>query len=479
MSFQRIALLFFLCFTQSVFGDLQSQIHNIVLHADLNKGSAGVCIVDSATNEILVDINSKNGMIPASNQKLLTAGAALHVLGPNFTFRTVLLQDGNNLIVVGDGDPTFGDTELLGVTDWSDERGVLEAELVPWIEAVQQAEMSSIDTIYIDDRIFDQNFVHPSWPADQINNWYCAQVAGINYHLNVVHFFPSPNKGTNASLGNYTPSLPWIVIKNRTSSKTGKNSSSSFWIARSPNTNVLTARGNVNATHTKPVKVSFHDPSMIFGNTLASALRAEGISVQQVKRVDEQAVSQGEELYVRTTPISRVLLRSNRDSHNLYAETLLKRLSAAATHRSGTFDEGAAIVEAAVTQRLQTNQRGFSPSDGSGMSRDNSVSPKTLAKWLASFQLDEPSGEALLHSLATPGVGTLENRFSGVELENAEVYAKSGYLRGVCSLSGYIVFEDNRAPIAFSIIVNNIKGTVKGAKRMQEQIIAEVVRSAN
>ncbi len=477
MSIRRKTILCLLWLCQSVQGDLQSSIQQIVSNADLNKGSAGVCIIDTSTNEPLVEINAINGMIPASNQKLLTTGTAIHVLGPHFSFNTKLLQHGKNLLVVGDGDPTLGDTELLGISNWADERQMLEAELKPWVDAVKRAELTAIDTLYIDDRIFDQNFVHPSWPADQINNWYCAQVAGINYHLNVVHFFPSPNIGTHANLGLYTPAIPWISIKNNTTSKTGKNSSSSFWIARSPNSNVLTARGNVNAKHTKPVQVAFHDPSMIFGNTLAAELRANGISVKHVQRVDRNSVNQGKQLYVRTTPIANVLLRSNRDSHNLYAESLLKRVSAAATQRSGTFDEGAAVVDAAVTQRLGNVQRGLSSADGSGMSRENSVSPKTLAMWLASFQLDEPSGEALLHSLATPGTGTLDNRFKNVNLRGAQVYAKSGYLRGVCSLSGYIVFDDQREPLVLSIIVNNVKGTVRGAKKMQEQIIEELIRS--
>jgi len=472
----RFAFILILSLSQVALGDIQSGISRIVSNASLNKGNAGVCIIDTGNNEIIVEIRANDGMIPASNQKLLTSGAALHVLGPDFTFQTRLLQQGEDLIVVGDGDPTLGDSELGGITDWSKERSMLTTELHPWVLAVKNSGMTEVDTLYIDDRIFDQNFVHPSWPANQINNWYCAQVAGINYHLNVVHFFPSPNNGTHASLGNYTPEMPWLSIGNKTTSKTGK--SSSFWIARSPNSNTLTARGNVNATHTKPVKVAFHDPSIIFGNTFASLLRSNEISVRSVTRVLEQdPPSTGEELYVRITPIKDALLRSNRDSHNLYAESLLKRLSASATKRPGTFDEGAIIVEAAVTQRIGQPQRGLSVADGSGMSRENSVSPKTIARWLASFELHEPTGNALIRSLATPGVGTLKSRFKGVSLVGGNVYAKSGYLSGVCSLSGYILFDNKRAPLAFSIIVNNVKGTVKGAKKMQEQIVLELLRS--
>jgi D-alanyl-D-alanine carboxypeptidase/D-alanyl-D-alanine-endopeptidase (penicillin-binding protein 4) len=472
----RFALIFTFILSRGVFGDVRSEVAKIVAHADLNNGIASVCIIDTQSGNTVVEINAQKSMIPASNQKLFTTGAALHVLGPQFTFQTSLLSNGNSLIVVGDGDPTFGDSDLAGVKDWSTERQMLESELKPWVDAVQKSGLKSIEMLYIDDRIFDQNFIHSSWPADQINNWYCAQVAGINYHLNVVHFFPSPNPGGRANLGLYAPSMPWMSIGNKTSSKTGKKDSSSFWVSRTPNSNSMTARGNVNATHTKPVKVAFHDPSMFFGNSLASELRKNGIAIGSVERVPLSApMSKGDVLFVRKTPISSALLRSNRDSHNLYAETLLKRLSASATKRPGSFEDGASTIETAVAQRLGGIHHGLTVADGSGMSRENQTTTRTLARWLSSFKLDEPAGEALVKSLATPGNGTLESRFKSAKLDGATIHAKSGYLRGVCSLSGYILFDSGKAPFVFSIIVNDIKGTVRGAKKMQEQIIEALI----
>jgi D-alanyl-D-alanine carboxypeptidase/D-alanyl-D-alanine-endopeptidase (penicillin-binding protein 4) len=123
---------------------------------------------------------------------------------------------------------------------------------------------------------------------------------------------------------------------------------------------------------------------------------------------------------------------------------------------------------------LQCEENNYVISDGSGMSRENKISSNIMARWLASFDINDAAGEALLNSLATPGNGTLDNRFEHFDLGEANVHAKSGYLRGVCSLSGYITFG-NRDPIVFSIIVNGVKGTVKGAKAMQEAIVAAAV----
>ena len=475
MTFLPIAPCALLASVSLAFGDAQSDIQKIVNAANLNQGNAGVCIIDTATGKSLVEIRATQSMIPASNQKLLTTGAALHVLGHDFEFKTHLVLDGNNLTIVGDGDPTIGDVDLLGVTDWSTENAVLDRELQPWVQAVQSAGIKKIETLFVDDRIFDKNFVHPSWPADQINNWYCAQVSGLNYHANVVHFFPSPRSGTRASLGAIAPRMKWNVISNKTSSNVGKKYTSSFWISRLPGTNKMTARGNVNATHKAPVKVAFHDPAIVFGNALADALRSNRISVGKVRHVEKNtSPTRGEIIFTKTTPLQTVLTRSNTDSHNLYAESLLKRLAAQATGRSGTFDVGANLVESVIRQRLPESSCKAKVADGSGMSRENSISPRTLARWLASFDIQDPAGKSLLDSLATPGEGTLENRFKGMQFGNATVHAKSGYLRGVCSLSGYITFQD-QAPLVFCIIVNNVKGTVKGAKAMQERIISAAI----
>ena len=80
--------------TSQAIADLQSDVERIVRSASLNKGHASVHIIDTESNRTLASHNSSKMMIPASNQKLLTTGAALHVLGPTFEFETKLVKDG-------------------------------------------------------------------------------------------------------------------------------------------------------------------------------------------------------------------------------------------------------------------------------------------------------------------------------------------------------------------------------------------------
>ena len=158
----RFFVLLLFASAELALGDLQSEIQGIISRSDLHGGTASVCIINQTSGESIVKINANKSMIPASNQKLLTTGAALHVLGPSFAFQTKLIRHEDTLIIVGDGDPTIGDRELHGKATWPLENAELDAELMTWVNAVKQSGMTKITSLLIDDRIFDTNFVHPS-----------------------------------------------------------------------------------------------------------------------------------------------------------------------------------------------------------------------------------------------------------------------------------------------------------------------------
>src|SRR5690606_2719113 len=92
--------------------DLSDQVRNAITRSGLDGARIAVSVRDCTSGEHLVSVAGDTPMIPASNMKLFTSGAALHVLGPRFRFRTRFLHDGDRLWVAGDGDPAFGDPML-------------------------------------------------------------------------------------------------------------------------------------------------------------------------------------------------------------------------------------------------------------------------------------------------------------------------------------------------------------------------------
>ena len=464
---------------------IREDIETAIRSSELGGAIVGVSVRDCDTNQELAPFRVDDSFTPASNMKLITTGAALHVLGPSFEYRTRLVQNENTLIVIGDGDPAFGDPELLALVPASDDpnASAMDAEsfLNLWIDPIVAKGITEVDSIIVDDRIFDRAFVPETWPRDQLNRRYCAEVSGLSFHLNVLHYFPRPTGGARPDFSVRKPHADWISEENRATSRTGPSDKSNVWIARAEARNTFVFYGNVKHPYRTPVPVTLHDVPTFFGHLMADRLRDRGISVKDYRvATGDDPLSAGMPIgHVITTPIATVITRCNSDSQNLYAECLLKRVGHELTGEPGSWSNGAAMVRHVVHSRLQSPKllASLTVTDGSGLSRDNLVSPSLLTAWLHSFHNDEALGTMFINSLAIAGeTGTLRKRFRGVELYGMSVQAKSGYIDGVSCLTGYVTAPDNRR-IAFSIMVNELRpGTVARAKRFQEKVVSRVAQ---
>ncbi len=462
-------------------GDLQDDVGLAIRVANFEQATVAVSVREARTGEAIVAINANELMIPASNMKLLTTGTALHVLGPDFEFKTTLLREGERLIVLGDGDPAFGDPDLLALMQSQDFDGLdIEQFLDLWIDPVVKAGIEHISEVVVDDRIFDREFVHKDWPVDQLNRRYCAEVAGFNFHRNLLHFYPRHNQSVRPDIRIFRPHAPWLEVNNRGTTRQGPAQRDSAWVARKLGTNNLTFHGNVKGTYREPVPVTLHDMPTFFARLLADRLGKAGVEVSlyRTAEVHEPQVTGRPIGPIITTPISTIVTRCNRDSKNLYAEALIKRVGYAVTNEPGSWLNGAAIVRLIVHERIGDPNlaRLIVVADGSGLSRTNRVAAATFTAWLHTFLSDDPTGTVFVQSLALGGEsGTLKNRFKNIDLQGAVVSAKSGYIKHVSCLSGYVVTPDGRAR-SFSILVNGLTepDAVSHAKKMQERIVSAI-----
>ena len=475
--------------------DLEAEVRLEIQRSQITRGMIGVSIRDADSERAaLASILWSNGtfstaadapLIPASNMKLLTTGAALHALGPDFVFQTRLLRDGNRLIIRGDGDPAFGDPELLATMVVGERQGLsVDDFMALWVEPVAQASIRGAVEIVMDDRIFAREFAHPVWPADQLTQRYCAEVSGFNFHLNVLHFYPRPSAygDGHPDLSVFEPRAGWLSPRNRATSARGPNDQSTVWIARRPGTNDLTFYGNVKFAYRAPVPVTLHDMPTFFAHLLAERLEQRGVSVRswRLATEDDGPLTGADCAPIIKTPLAVALARCNTDSQNLYAEALLKRTCYERTRQSASWNVAAAILRNIAHERLALP---FAPpdlivSDGSGLSRENRVAPATLTAWLGSFHRDAALGPVFKASLAIAGEnGTLDNRFSGIDLFGAEIRAKSGFINNVSCLSGYVTMPDGRCR-AFSVMANDLNSLadVRLAKKLQERIVSAIAR---
>ncbi len=491
--------------TATALPDFQRECERLIETTDLRGGRVAVSVVDADTGRAFVRIAEEEPMIPASNMKLLTTGAALHVLGPDFRFRTRLRLDGSRLVVHGDGDPGFGDPVLLADTpapvrpdapgeDRLDARpgersprGLEVDELLDlWVRAVRRAGVRELTEVVVDDRIFDREYVHPAWPANQLSRHYCAGVAGLNFHANVLTFYPRPVRGGGATPGPSIPRAGFLDIENRATADRRRPGTAS--VERRIGTDQLILMGNVRTAYEYPIRVTVHEPPAFFARLLTERLRAAGVRVGTFGLAELDAPDPAGRTIAPevVTPLIRVLERANTDSHNVSSEALFKRLAAASGTRPATFAGAAAFVRQAVRDRLGDERLDsrLRVSDGSGLSRDNEVPAALLTAWLRSFHLDEELAPVMRSSLAVMGrTGTLRNRLRGEPPRAGEaapiggryvprgtiVRAKSGTIDSVSALSGYVIGP--RRTLAFSVMVNGYRGSSATARDLQDRVV--------
>ncbi len=460
---------------------LQDTIRGLVGSMGPKKGITSISIRDSDGTEV-VQIAGDSLVMPASNQKLLTTGAALRQLGPGFVFQTKLLRHGDTLTVVGDGDPALGDPDMLEHMTYTDAQGVqhtgmtVEALLGLWTGAVKAAGITSVKELVIDDRVFEQGTCHADWPVDQLNEAYCAEVAGLNFHLNRLDFWAIPS-ARGATVTRTEPACSFVTIANNTSP--GKSKNDGLWIHREPDSNAFTVRGFLRKPLVAPISVSVSDPAMFFGNLLAERLRTVGVSVHHVRRESAGApVATG----ALTGPVFRTTLqaaitRCNVDSQNLYAESLLKRLGHAASGAPGSWENGTDAMERLVSARVG-GAAGLDAADGSGLSRDNRLTTTLMTAWINDLLRDSAVCDPFLSSLAVGGQnGTVRKRFGDLDGKLATVRCKTGYIDGVSALSG-VVDCTNGHRIAFSVISNGFEGGgVAKARQLQDAVVKAIARN--
>jgi D-alanyl-D-alanine carboxypeptidase/D-alanyl-D-alanine-endopeptidase (penicillin-binding protein 4) len=250
------------------------------------------------------------------------------------------------------------------------------------------------------------------------------------------------------------------------------------WLSRTPNSNDIILRGETDANNNEAISVTINDPSMFAGTVLAETLIKNGVAVsggaKRDRTIRDAILNKSPDvkvLAIHETPLETVLARANKDSMNLYAECLCKRLGYETTKKPGSWENGTAAVKAFV-QSCGVEESEVKLDDGCGLSKKNEISANSLMRVLA-HDFAGPNRNTFIASMAVPGEeGTLKSRFRDFK---GRVYAKSGYVAGVSCLSGYVNTRDNQW-FAFSILMNGVY--VGDVKVIQEKIVKAIDRNA-
>lgn len=158
--------------------------------------------------------------------------------------------------------------------------------------------------------------------------------------------------------------------------------------------------------------------------------------------------------------IDQVLLPTMKQSDNLFAESLFYHIAAQGGQR-GAGRKQAVRHTNRLIERLGLKASRYQIADGSGLSLYNYLTPQLLVRLLSYAWSNERLRIHFFPSLPIAGSdGTLARRLRRTSAEN-KVYAKTGTVEGVSSLSGYATSPQGHV-LVFSIINQGIIHTSTG-----------------
>lgn len=448
----------------------QAQVEQLVADGAMTKAKLGLSALSLKTGAVLAQVNPDEPLILASNTKLFTTAAALDLLGKDWRFVTRVYLTAapdaagivtGDLVVKGSGDPNLSGRA---------HQGKATAVFETWADALAAAQVKTVTgDLVLDDTIFDREAVNAAWPANQLNEWYCAPAGGLALNDDCVDVTvgPGPKPGAPARV-TLEPPTAYVAIDNDCTTTADKDAHV-IDIQSAPGANRLRVRGQCweksgGITRSVPI----HDPTLFFGTALKETLARKGIEVKGAPRPADKPFDAAGRPPVATweSDLPATLQVTNRNSQNFYAEQLLKAMGAKASGQ-GTWPAGLAAIKG-VLARVGLADGSYGMTDGSGMARGNTFTAAqvtALLRWVAA----RPDAQVFLDSLSVSGqAGTLKKRLKEKEYQG-RVLGKTGYIASVCTLSGYARTRDGDT-VAFSILVNNFKIELWQVRQFQDKV---------
>ena len=397
--------------------------------AVLNNHVFGFSLYDIDHNRFLLGHQEDKHFTPASNTKIFTLFTALQNLGDTIP-ALHYIERGDSLIFWSTGDPTFLHPKLdVG-------------------KAYHFLASSAKKLYYAADVVETEPFYRMGWAMEDYDAYYQPEVSTFPIYGNVATFREEGNK------------LRIFPARFQTSIAVGDTGGNKFEVRRSWTSNTFLQNGHrvpKNYVTQKP----FRYTDTLFKELLQDTLR---------KAIEIISYSKPTEVDTLFGAATRDVLREMMlVSDNFLAEQLLMVV---ANHRYGTFNtvrlrkDMAAAFHAALTDQIDLY-------DGSGLSPYNKVTPRSIVELLLMIAGEVPDVQALRYLFAAGGrEGTLKNTYQldrGVPF----VWAKTGTLKGVYCLSGYIQTRSGRH-LAFSFLHNNFVGPASPVRQEVARIITAI-----
>lgn len=399
-----------------------------------DRAEVSVHIRDIASGEVLFDYFGDRQLIPASNNKLVTASAALALMGPSFTFETTAYRSGDTLFLRGTGDPLLFEDDLRVLAE----------------DVATRVDLDAIDHLVVDESLFSARRFGPGYSEEGPGFAYTAPSGALSLEFNTVEVTAYDVRGSRRPAVRISPQNGYVEVHNR--AVVGKKDTLRIESQARGDKTRIEISGTYPASRTAVrVRRRVFDPALFTGSTFAELLGEQGhngeLTIEHgTVALDAEPVGEHQ-----SPPLHEIISEGLAYSNNFISEQLLRALGGAMTGKPGAWDNGREVVEG-FWAALGNDPAELVFENGSGFSRNGRVSTSGLVD-LVDVAYRVAPNHGLVDSLPIAGEeGTLKARLRS---SGRRVRAKTGTLAGVSGLTGVILGETSDEPqLAFSILIN-------------------------
>ncbi|MEP9359719.1 D-alanyl-D-alanine carboxypeptidase/D-alanyl-D-alanine-endopeptidase [Sphingomonas sp. KR3-1] len=440
--------------------------------AEAPTGTRFGLVVADPDGEEIVAINPDGRFIPASNTKIYTTATAFATLsginGPDTTGGASVRLDGDDVVLVGGGDPRLSSADDCTV------------DCLAMLADAIAARTKRVRDVIGDDSYFPDQRWSPGMSWNNIPTSSGTGISALTLDDNELKLTVTPGAvDTPAKV----EVMAYLTVDNQARTVPGDKIALGW--DRDPNGKLLRVTGTIGVEAKPRVwSLGVDDPAEYAAWRLKVLLEARGVKVKGAVRVHHRPLAPEDDPQYRKdhpadlvftasrtplaqltpAPVAEDIKHINKVSQNLHAELTLRRI-AKLQGGSGSIADGVAQVEKMLAA-AGLPRTAWDFSDGSGMSSYNRVSPRgsvLLLRWIAA----QPWGAQFRDTLPIGGVdGTLRGRFKGTPLEG-KVFAKTGTLNQTNAVAGYFTAASGKT-LTFAFYANDVPGDVSATKYMDD-----------
>lgn len=399
------------------------------------QGFAGLVVLNPATNKVLYERNAAKYFTPASNIKLLTFYTGLMILGDSVPALKYGVRN-DTLIFSGTGDPSFLNPDLPN------------SKVFDFLK-------NSDKKLFFHTPVETEAFFGPGWAWDDFNSYYSVERTAFPVYGNRINFKVYPGQ-------NDFEVVPKIFKDSVRISSSQNYSGRSQEFRREQGSNkIIHTTNTTKKMYSQDVPFKYSPELLV--NILSDTLEHKVSILKDLPSnfsLDKVLFSiAADSMYKRMLEVS----------DNFIAEQILLL---SAQKIADTL-----LAEIAIDHMKENYLNDLTDEifwvDGSGLSRYNLVTPRSMVKLLSKIYKEVPQ-ERLFNMLATGGKsGTLKNSYAA---EVPYIFAKTGTLRNNHSLSGFLKAKSGKI-LVFSFMNSNYTVPTAELKKQMEFILLEIYKN--